>query len=168
MPRSVSVLLVNRNPGQDVLEEAKSVLEQPECLELIVVKWNSSINRLQLMEDLATSDSRVRIISTRISCAADALNTAFSAARGTLIGWLNSGQIYSDGALARAVAELELHQRPLDSLVVFRRQRTPTQALQHMPRGGAVRVCLARAECSRQGKTASETRPALPAGCTFQ
>lgn len=55
------------------------MLQQPQCLELLVADGGSS----------------------------DALNQAFRAARGTLIGWLNADDLYSPGDLARAVAALD-------------------------------------------------------------
>ena len=39
----------------------------------------------------------------------DALNKAFKAARGTLVGWLNADDLYPPGALARAVYAMKAH-----------------------------------------------------------
>jgi glycosyltransferase involved in cell wall biosynthesis len=90
-------------------EAVESVLRQTECLELLVSDGGSSDGSLQLLEALAAVDPRVRIISRSDDGPADALNQAFRAARGTLIGWLNADDLYPSGALARAVAALDAH-----------------------------------------------------------
>jgi hypothetical protein len=48
---------------------------------------------LQLLEALAAEDPRLRIVSRADAGPADALNQAFRAARGTLIGWLNADDL---------------------------------------------------------------------------
>ena len=60
-----------------------------------------------MLDGWSEKDSRLRIISRSDGGPADALNKAFSAARGTLIGWLNADDIYPPGALARSVAALD-------------------------------------------------------------
>ena len=98
-----------RNAGPYLQEAITSVLRQPECLELVVADGGSSDGSLEELERWAQSDSRVRIVSRSDSGAADALNKSFRAARGTLIGWLNSEDVYPPGALARAVTALNAH-----------------------------------------------------------
>lgn len=89
---------------QALREAVASVLQQPQCLELLVADGGSSDGSLQLLEELAASDPRVRLVSRSDAGPADALNQAFRAARGTLIGWLNADDLYPPGALARAGA----------------------------------------------------------------
>jgi hypothetical protein len=98
-----------RNAGPFLREAVASVLQQPQCLELLVADGGSSDGSLQLLEELAASDPRVRLVSRSDAGPADALNQAFRAARGTLIGWLNADDLYPHGALARAVAALDAH-----------------------------------------------------------
>jgi len=98
-----------RNAGPFLGEAVASVLRQPECLELLVADGGSSDGSLQLLEELAASDPRVRLVSRSDTGPADALNQAFRAARGTLIGWLNADDLFPPGALARAVAALAAH-----------------------------------------------------------
>lgn len=98
-----------RNAGPYLHEAVQSVLAQPECLELLVADGSSSDGSLQIIEALAAEEPRLRIISRSDSGPADALNKAFRAARGTLIGWLNADDISPTGALARAVAALKAH-----------------------------------------------------------
>ena len=98
-----------RNAGAYLQAAAQSVLAQPECLELLVADGGSSDGSLQVLEDLAVADPRLRIVSRSDCGPADALNKAFRAARGTLIGWLNADDVMPPGALARAVAALNAH-----------------------------------------------------------
>ena len=98
-----------RNAVPFLREAVASALMQPECLELLVADGGSSDGSLQLLEELTASDPRVRLVSRSDGGPADALNQAFRAARGTLIGWLNADDLYPPGALARAVAGLDAH-----------------------------------------------------------
>jgi hypothetical protein len=100
-----------RNAVPFLREAVASVLCQPECLELLVADGGSSDGSLQLLQELAALDSRVRLVSRSDTGPADALNQAFHAARGTLIAWLNADDLYPPGALARAVAALAAHPR---------------------------------------------------------
>ena len=78
------------NPGSFLGAAVRSVLNQAACLELIVADGGSSDGALGLLEALAKSDRRVRIIRGPDQGPADALNKALAAARGTLVGWLNA------------------------------------------------------------------------------
>ena len=106
---SVSVLMPCRNAGPFLREAINTVLQQPECLELLVADGGSTDGSLAELKQWSENDSRVRIISESDSGPADALNKAFRAARGTLIGWLNADDLYPPGALARAVTALNAH-----------------------------------------------------------
>ena len=98
-----------RNAGPFLQAAVESVLAQKECLELLLADGGSTDGSLQLLEDLAVVDPRLRIISRSDNGPADALNKAFRAARGTLIGWLNADDLMPPGALARAVSALGAH-----------------------------------------------------------
>lgn len=106
---SVSVLMPSFNPGAYLQEAVRSVLDQPQCLELIVADGGSTDGSVETLEDLARTDTRLKLHVAPDHGPADALNTAFRRARGTLIGWLNADDLYPPGALARAVAALEFH-----------------------------------------------------------
>ena len=69
----------------------------------------STNESLQVLEDLAAADSRLRIISRTDRGPADDLNKALRAARGTLIGWLNADDLMPQGSHARVVTALEAH-----------------------------------------------------------
>ena len=104
---SVSVLMPCRNAGQFLEPAVRSVLNQAECLELLVADGGSTDGSLQFLQELAVVNPRLRIVSTSDCGPADALNKALKAARGTLIGWLNADDLYSPGALARATNALD-------------------------------------------------------------
>lgn len=106
---SVSVLMPCFNPGPFLSEAVASVLNQPDCLELLVADGGSTDGSLEFLSELAFHDSRLRIVSRHDRGPADALNLAFAHARGTLIGWLNADDLYPSGALSRAVAALAAH-----------------------------------------------------------
>ena len=105
-----------RNAGPFLIPAVRSVLAQSECLELLVADGGSTDGTLQVLEEMALHDSRVRLVSRSDAGPADALNKAFRAARGTFIGWLNSDDLYAPGALERAVAALNAHH---DWLMVY-------------------------------------------------
>ncbi len=106
---SVSVMMPCRNAGPYLQAAVQSVLAQPECLELLAADGGSTDGSLEQLEAIAANDPRLRIISRSDTGPADALNKAFQAARGTLIGWLNADDLYAPGTLRRAVAELNAH-----------------------------------------------------------
>ena len=94
------------NAASFLHQALQSVLTQPECLEVLVADGGSCDGSLEILEKMATIDKRIRIISRDDRGPADALNIAFRAARGTLIGWLNADDISPPGAFARAVTAL--------------------------------------------------------------
>ena len=98
-----------RNARPFLTEAVASVLQHSECLELLVADGGSTDGSLEVLERWCANDSRLRIVSRSDSGPADALNQAFQAARGTLIGWLNADDIYPPGALARSVAAFDTH-----------------------------------------------------------
>jgi len=106
---SISVLMPCLNAGPFLAEAAASALQQPDCLELLVADGGSSDGSLQLLNDLVATDPRVRVVSRSDHGPADALNKAWRAARGTLIGWLNADDLYTPGALARGKSALDEH-----------------------------------------------------------
>ncbi|EAR19352.1 glycosyltransferase [Synechococcus sp. W2B2] len=95
-----------RNAGPFLQAAVQSVLSQPECLELLAADGGSTDGSLEALETMASADPRLRIISRSDAGPAEALNKAFRAARGTLIGWLNADDLSPPGAFARAVNAL--------------------------------------------------------------
>lgn len=104
MPR-VSVVMPSLNQVEFLETAVTSVLDQTfDDLELIVADGLSTDGTVQLLARLA-GRYRGRLIWS--SCAdtgpADALNSAMAKARGRIVGWLNSDDLYLPGAINRAV-----------------------------------------------------------------
>ena len=95
------------NAGSFLHHAVASVLKQPDCLELLVADGGSSDGSLEQLKQWEAKDPRVRIVSYSDRGPSHALNKAFQAARGTLIGWLNADDLYPSGTLARAVLALD-------------------------------------------------------------
>ena len=111
LPPAISVLMPCFNPGAYLEEAVASVLNQPECLELLVADGGSTDGSIEFLEALASRDRRVRITYGPDQGPADALNKAFAQARGTMIGWLNADDISPAGALGRAALALSANPR---------------------------------------------------------
>lgn len=105
----LSVLMPCRNAGPFLEEALDSVLAEPEVLELLVADGGSSDGSLERLRQRSASDPRLRLVSDHDAGVADALNRAFSRARGTVIGWLNADDRYLPGAPSRALAALAKH-----------------------------------------------------------
>jgi hypothetical protein len=106
---SVSVLMPCLNPGPYLHEAVASVLQQPDCLELLVADGGSSDGSIEVLAGLAREDPRLKLLIEADQGPAAALNRALREVSGTLIGWLNADDLYPIGALARAVAALDAH-----------------------------------------------------------
>ncbi len=101
--RRVSILTPSFEQARFLAQNLASVRAQGDVvLEHIVVDGGSSDGSRELLES-----SGVRFVSERDRGQADALNKALGMARGEIIGWLNSDDLYVGGAVARAVAALD-------------------------------------------------------------
>jgi glycosyltransferase involved in cell wall biosynthesis len=69
----------------------------------------STDGSLAWLQEFASREPRLRLVSEPDQGPADALQKALWRARGTLIGWLNADDLYTPGALARAAASLQQH-----------------------------------------------------------
>jgi len=106
----VSIVMPSMNQAPFIAEAINSVLGQDHAhLELIVADGGSVDGTVALLERAARQDPRLRWTSAPDAGPAHALNKALRQARGTVIGWLNSDDVYTQGAVARAVAALDLH-----------------------------------------------------------
>ncbi|MCB2200958.1 glycosyltransferase family 2 protein [bacterium] len=77
--------------------------------EIIIVDNASSDNSLQVAEELAAKDSRIRVIANDVNLIARALNMGVKAARGTYISQLDSDDEYTANTLEDMVGHLEAH-----------------------------------------------------------
>lgn len=107
----VSVVMPSLNQVQFLEVAVRSVLEQDyPNVELIVADGMSSDGSLELLMQLQTEyGERLRWTSQQDSGAAEALNHAIGQAHGDVVGWLNSDDMYSQGAVSRAMAHFAKH-----------------------------------------------------------
>jgi len=95
------------NQAQFIDESIASVLSQSyTCIELIVADGGSTDGTQAALARWRNTDNRVRWVSEPDEGPADAINKALGRVRGTYIGWLNSDDLYTPGAVQRAVTKL--------------------------------------------------------------
>jgi hypothetical protein len=76
-------------------------------LELVVADGGSTDGSLSVLESRQSMEPRLRVFSGKDTGPAQALNKALRSVRGSLIGWLNSDDLYAPGAIQRAVAAFD-------------------------------------------------------------
>ena len=100
----VSVVTPSFNTGQYIESTLKSVATQDyPNIEHIVFDGGSTDNTIEILEKY----SNVDWVSEPDKGQSDALNKGFKKAKGEFIGWLNSDDLYTDGAISKAVEYLE-------------------------------------------------------------
>ena len=103
-PPLVSVVTPSLNQGAFIEESIQSVLGQDyPNIEHVVVDGGSTDGTLEVLRRYP----HVRWISECDDGQADALNKGFAMARGDILGWLNSDDLYLPGAIAAAVGVLQ-------------------------------------------------------------
>lgn len=108
MTGRVSVLTPSFNQAAYLPANLASVSSQgPLVLEHLVMDGGSQDGSVEVLGAAAKDDPRLRFTSAPDRGQSDAVNNALSQARGDIIGWLNSDDIYYPGAIARAVALLD-------------------------------------------------------------
>lgn len=100
----VSVVMHSLNQAKFLDAAIQSVLGQNYSnIELIICDGGSTDSSIALLNSVQASDSRLRWFSEKNIGLAEALNKATRLARGTVIAWLNAGDVYAAGAVRRAV-----------------------------------------------------------------
>ncbi len=103
----VSIVMPSFNQAAFITASVQSVLSQSYAnLELIVADGGSGDGTQALLASLQAQDARLHWVSEPDAGPADALNKALRSVRGTVIGWLNSDDVYIPGAVQRAVQAL--------------------------------------------------------------
>ncbi len=94
------------NQSAFIENAVRSVLEQDYSnLELIVADGMSTDGTIDLLTKLGSEyGESLKWFSSKDHGAADAINRAISLATGEIIGWLNSDDVYSRGAISAAVS----------------------------------------------------------------
>ncbi|MEX0738997.1 MAG: glycosyltransferase family 2 protein [Pseudohongiella sp.] len=104
----VSVVMPSFNQAEFLEASINSVLSQDYAhLELIVADGGSTDGSVTLLQRIAAKDKRLRWFSGPDKGPADAINQALAQVRGVVIGWLNSDDLYTPGAIQRAVLALQ-------------------------------------------------------------
>ncbi|WP_157497863.1 glycosyltransferase family 2 protein [Gilvimarinus chinensis] len=103
----VSIVMPSFNQAEFIEASIGSVLEQDyPRLELIVADGGSTDTTVDVLKRIQAQDGRLRWFSEPDKGPANAINKALARVRGTLIGWLNSDDLYTPGAVGRAVTAL--------------------------------------------------------------
>ncbi len=106
----VSVIMPSMNQKTFIATSVESVLSQKYSnLELIIIDGGSTDGTIEWLTMQQALDSRLRFFSEPDTGPANALNKAFRKTRGTIIGWLNSDDLYTSGAIDRAVQLLVIN-----------------------------------------------------------
>lgn len=104
----VSVVMPSLNQLRFIDAAIDSVLGQNyQNLELIVADGGSDDGTVALLKARQAADSRLRWFSQKDDGPAEAINTALAQVRGTVVGWLNSDDLYAPGSMRRAVDALQ-------------------------------------------------------------
>ncbi len=113
----LSVVMPSMNQAAFLAEAVRSVLAAPGPeTELVVMDGGSDDGSQALLADLADEfPGRLRWASGPDGGPAEAVNEAVRRTRASLIGWLNSDDLYAPGAITRAVAHLQA--RPQHAMV---------------------------------------------------
>ena len=103
----VSVITPSYNQGRFIRETIESVLRQDyPNIEYIVVDGGSDDQTCAILKEYT---GRLRWISERDSGQADAVNKGILMSHGEIIGWLNSDDIYEEGAVRKIVEYWRSH-----------------------------------------------------------
>jgi hypothetical protein len=104
---TLSVVMPTRNQAAFIRSAVHSVLAQDEVQELVIADGASTDGTPAILRELAQAHpDRVRWVSEPDAGPADAVNRAVGRARGEVIGWLNSDDLYTPGAATRALQAL--------------------------------------------------------------
>jgi hypothetical protein len=107
----LSVVMPSLNQRPFIADAVRSVMAQGvDALELVVMDGGSVDGTLTELAALsAECPGRLRWFSRPDAGPADAIHQAVLAARAPLIGWLNSDDLYGEGAAKRALDHLQAH-----------------------------------------------------------
>jgi glycosyltransferase involved in cell wall biosynthesis len=99
----VSIITPSFNQGQFIEETINSILSQTyRPLELIVIDGGSTDNTVDILRKY---DDQITWISEPDEGQADAVNKGFKLARGEIIGWLNSDDVYFTKTAVESMAQ---------------------------------------------------------------
>lgn len=103
----VSIITPSFNQGRFIEETIKSVLSQDyPYIEYIVIDGGSTDGSIEILKKY---EDRLAWISEPDHGQADAVNKGFSRAKGAILGWLNSDDTYTPGAVSAAAEHFLQH-----------------------------------------------------------
>lgn len=104
-PPAVTVVTPSYNQGHFIRATIESVLSQDyPHIEYIIMDGGSTDETAAVVKDYA---GRLRFISEKDRGQSDAINKGFRMAKGSIVAWLNSDDLYLPGAVKTAVAAFE-------------------------------------------------------------
>ena len=124
----LTVIMPSYNAERFIAESIESVLAQTvEDWELIVVDDASSDGTLDIVAEFQRRDSRIRLVAEDANHGpADARNRGLDQARGDLIAFLDSDDVWFPEKTAKQVAVMERHQADI-SYTAYERRRDGEQ-----------------------------------------
>ncbi|MEL6693987.1 MAG: glycosyltransferase family 2 protein [Pseudomonadota bacterium] len=106
----VSIAMPSFNQAQYIQAAIESVFSQAyPNIELIVSDGGSTDQTAEILARMGAEEPRLRWVSEADSGPADAILKSFSKARGEIIGWLNSDDLYADDAIPSMVNGFQNH-----------------------------------------------------------
>jgi len=101
----VSIITPSYNQGKYIRQTIESVLSQDYVnIEYIIVDGCSTDNTLDIIREYK---GKLTYISEKDNGQSDAINKGFKMAKGDIVAWLNSDDVYEPGCVSRAVEEFE-------------------------------------------------------------
>ena len=106
----VSIAMPSFNQAQYIEAAIESVFSQPYSnLELVVSDGGSTDETPEILSRIGAKEPRLRWVSEPDNGPADAIWKSFSKARGEIIGWLNSDDLYAANAISSIVSGFQDH-----------------------------------------------------------
>lgn len=106
----VSIAMPSFNQAQYIEAAIESVFNQPYSnLELVVSDGGSTDETPEILSRIGAKEPRLRWVSEPDDGPADAIWKSFSKARGEIIGWLNSDDLYAANAIPSMVSGFQDH-----------------------------------------------------------